>query len=356
MSLGHDLGYPHSVSCMCSCVRYAMLAVSLRSGGRHVPRAARTRVRWQRVGAQAACSYPPSLWPPLPASSVTMSTLLRSVLPHMAPSTRVVRASVPRIASFSTSLARRSEGGPPVLQGEGAPPGTVPTDENQSTGLERYELLGKLQGVDVFDMKPLQADRLGTKKDPIVVQSLVSARCGGGRWAKECPSSRQERGAGAHAHGVLENGAICSPCPVPPLHEPIDSLPCLAFPQFPARLIGCTGSPAGSHDTLWIHLKEDDEFGRCGECGSGACARNESIISLVLPLLNPFLVVPQSTRWTLLVIRTRSIIRAWLPIRLARGPLRLSHTLSTTHAMHLVRSVVLRASEVHREERDGGAL
>lgn len=46
--------------------------------------------------------------------------------------------------------------------------------ENQSTGLERFELLGKLDGVDVFDMKPLKVERLGTMKEPISVYSLVS--------------------------------------------------------------------------------------------------------------------------------------------------------------------------------------
>ena len=44
---------------------------------------------------------------------------------------------------------------------EGAPVGTVPTDLNQSTGLERLEVLGKMQGVDIFDMKPLDASRKG---------------------------------------------------------------------------------------------------------------------------------------------------------------------------------------------------
>jgi hypothetical protein len=37
----------------------------------------------------------------------------------------------------------------------------VPTDFNQSTGLERLEVLGKMQGVDIFDMKPLDASRKG---------------------------------------------------------------------------------------------------------------------------------------------------------------------------------------------------
>ena len=43
----------------------------------------------------------------------------------------------------------------------GAEIGTVPTDLDQATGLERFELLGKMQGIDVFDMKPLDASRKG---------------------------------------------------------------------------------------------------------------------------------------------------------------------------------------------------
>lgn len=111
-----------------------------------------------------------------------MSFLARSVMPRAAAVARTAQA--PRLAAvarpFSTSrIAMAGSGsGPPILQGEGAKAGEVPTDENQATGLERFELLGKLQGVDVFDMKPLQSDRIGTMKDPIVVQSLVSERRG----------------------------------------------------------------------------------------------------------------------------------------------------------------------------------
>jgi cytochrome c oxidase subunit 5b len=43
----------------------------------------------------------------------------------------------------------------------GAAPGTVPTDLEQATGLERLEILGKMQGIDIFDMKPLDASRKG---------------------------------------------------------------------------------------------------------------------------------------------------------------------------------------------------
>lgn len=43
----------------------------------------------------------------------------------------------------------------------GAKPGTVPTDYEQATGLERFELLGKMNSIDVFNLEPLDASRLG---------------------------------------------------------------------------------------------------------------------------------------------------------------------------------------------------
>lgn len=52
------------------------------------------------------------------------------------------------------------------LIGPGAKPGTVPTDIEQATGLERLEILGKMEGVDVFDMKPLDASRRGKTYNP----------------------------------------------------------------------------------------------------------------------------------------------------------------------------------------------
>jgi cytochrome c oxidase subunit 5b len=45
---------------------------------------------------------------------------------------------------------------------------------NQSTGLERFELLSRIEGKDPFHMEPLKVDRLGTLQDPIKVWSLVS--------------------------------------------------------------------------------------------------------------------------------------------------------------------------------------
>lgn len=49
------------------------------------------------------------------------------------------------------------------LIGPGAEPGTIPTDLEQAVGLERLEILGKMSGVDVFDMRPLDASRRGTR-------------------------------------------------------------------------------------------------------------------------------------------------------------------------------------------------
>ncbi|PWN43205.1 putative COX4-cytochrome-c oxidase chain IV [Ceraceosorus guamensis] len=98
---------------------------------------------------------------------------------------------------------------PPIAVGPGAQPGEVPTDENQSTGLERFELEQRLQGKEAFDMQPLQSDRIGTISNPISVNSA-----------------------------------------------------------FPERVIGCSGSPAGSHDTLYMRLTPERQYHRCGECGS----------------------------------------------------------------------------------------
>jgi cytochrome c oxidase subunit 5b len=47
------------------------------------------------------------------------------------------------------------------LFGPGAAPGTVATDLEQATGIERVELLGKMEGIDIFDMKPLEMTRQG---------------------------------------------------------------------------------------------------------------------------------------------------------------------------------------------------
>ena len=86
------------------------------------------------------------------------------------------RSSIATRAAFSVS-ARRLAGdhhGPPQLYG----PGTksleqIPSDQEQATGIERYQLLGKMENVDVFDLKPLDSSRLGTLENPIKVPTFV---------------------------------------------------------------------------------------------------------------------------------------------------------------------------------------
>jgi cytochrome c oxidase subunit 5b len=86
---------------------------------------------------------------------------------------RTARISLARPLSTTTKKLSDQAHAPPALLGEGAPRGTVPTDENQSTGLERLQLLGHMEGVDVFDMQPLEVPRLGTVKEPILIKSYV---------------------------------------------------------------------------------------------------------------------------------------------------------------------------------------
>lgn len=87
--------------------------------------------------------------------------------------------------AFSTSL-RASSGGPapPQIYGSGGKAGNVPTDIDQATGLDRLQVLGEVEGIDVFDESPLDASRIGTKVEPVLVQSYVrtslSAHTSGG--------------------------------------------------------------------------------------------------------------------------------------------------------------------------------
>jgi cytochrome c oxidase subunit 5b len=81
--------------------------------------------------------------------------------------------------ALSTTALRASDHGPkpPSLFGPGGKAGEVPTDEEQATGLERLQLLGELEGIDVFDMdEVLDSSRVGTTADPVKVPSLVSCR------------------------------------------------------------------------------------------------------------------------------------------------------------------------------------
>ncbi|CAL1716207.1 unnamed protein product [Somion occarium] len=134
--------------------------------------------------------------------------MLRAALRPATVAARSVRPTASTVArALSTSAIRRS-GAPPAIFGEGAKPGEVPTDFNQSTGLERLQVLGEVEGVDVFDLNPLDSSRIGTKVDPIKV-----------------------------------------------------------FSWEPERTIGCTGAPSESHELLWMKLTKEKQR-RCPECGS----------------------------------------------------------------------------------------
>lgn len=85
--------------------------------------------------------------------------------------------------TFASSSIQKAGGGPPIITGEGAKPGEIPSDEQQATGLERFELVSKLQGVDVFGMEPIKMTRAGTTSEPIKIESLVSS--GDASWERE---------------------------------------------------------------------------------------------------------------------------------------------------------------------------
>ncbi|CAG85159.1 DEHA2B04664p [Debaryomyces hansenii CBS767] len=62
------------------------------------------------------------------------------------------------------------------LIGPGAKEGTIPSDLEQATGLERFELLGKMEGIDVFDMENPIFEGSGSMKDPYLVPTYMGYR------------------------------------------------------------------------------------------------------------------------------------------------------------------------------------
>ncbi|KAG6851102.1 hypothetical protein H0H93_000982 [Arthromyces matolae] len=141
--------------------------------------------------------------------------MFRSAVRVARPAVLAARANVntgraSALRTFHSSLRVSSDHGPapPQLYGTGGKAGEVPSDIEQATGLERLQLLGELSDIKVFDDAPLDASRLGTKVNPILVPSYDTE-----------------------------------------------------------RIIGCTGSPADSHDVLWFNLTNERQA-RCTECGS----------------------------------------------------------------------------------------
>ncbi|KAJ3360688.1 Cytochrome c oxidase subunit 4 [Allomyces javanicus] len=128
---------------------------------------------------------------------------------------RLTRTAAPAFArasaarAFSVAAVRLGGHGPSEpFVGPGAKPGTIPTELDQATGLERHEYLSELEGRDAFDMKPLEMTHLGTVTSPIVVKSVDDV-----------------------------------------------------------RYVGCSGYPAESHENIWIRVSEDKGVNRCPECG-----------------------------------------------------------------------------------------
>lgn len=86
----------------------------------------------------------------------------------------LAQAKVDTPVKTASNLAQIS--GPDSLIGPGAQPGTIPTDLDQATGLERFEILGKMEGVDVFDMEKPIFEGSGTMVDPYLVPTYIGYR------------------------------------------------------------------------------------------------------------------------------------------------------------------------------------
>ncbi len=102
--------------------------------------------------------------------------------------------------------------------GPGASKGTIPSDFEQSVGVERLQLLSELAGKSLFSSsQPLQHPRgeevKGTLQDPVLVESLKM------------------------------------------------------FGEGEGRIVGCSGLPRGSHEIGFFWVKSAKECTRCPECG-----------------------------------------------------------------------------------------
>lgn len=134
----------------------------------------------------------------------------------------------------------------------GAEPGTMPTDENQATGLERLELLGKMQGVDIFDMRPLDASRKGTSPPPQGYKPIQHTQSNQLSLLSPPPNSPKPKSAADSAPlttGTLDN-------------------PIIVYSAGDEYQAGCTGYPADSHWTIWLAMDRARPIERCTECGS----------------------------------------------------------------------------------------
>ncbi|KAI5283238.1 Cytochrome c oxidase subunit 4 [Ascosphaera aggregata] len=126
---------------------------------------------------------------------------------------------------------------PDDLYGPGVKPGEIPTDLDQATGVDRYELLHQMEGLDAWDMTPLESSRKGILLISLHYTSVYEEERGKRKLIRTDDS------------GTIEN-------------------PIKVKSGGPEQYVGCSGSPAGSHEPLWIVLSKDRPIARCMECGS----------------------------------------------------------------------------------------
>lgn len=98
------------------------------------------------------------------------------------PTTRFLSTSAARLQQQTKVDAKTAQnlgeitGPDSSLIGPGAKAGTIPTDMDQATGLERFEILGKREGVDVWDIENPITEGKGTMKDPYLVPTYMGYR------------------------------------------------------------------------------------------------------------------------------------------------------------------------------------
>lgn len=97
-----------------------------------------------------------------------------------------------------------------------------------------------MQGVDIFDMRPLDASRKGNSKPHI----LYHSRQQGNRLGDLLTLGKQTK-----YKGTLEDPIIVK-----------------SFGD--EQYIGCTGCPADSHVVIWLVTSRERPAQRCPECGS----------------------------------------------------------------------------------------
>lgn len=117
--------------------------------------------------------------------------------------------------SFLTEIKTEDDLLPP-----GAKSGTVPTDLSQATGLERLELIGKMQGIDIFDMRPLDASRKGMIPTLSVTSRVECALPSNLSYAVESESNRLFAWQEHLTTPSLSRALVTSSTPVAPVTPP----------------------------------------------------------------------------------------------------------------------------------------